>query len=290
MKGADSLWHPRVEADQPVVKSVWSQVTGFPEVELRLLQKRDWRLVISQKWKFEEDILLREARALFFCGLQVMVCAEHVRNARILCLTDSMSCALAFERRRAVNFKLLVQIRKLTSLCLCHQIKFHVRWIASESNCSDGPSRRHDLSQRGSRDFSNNLFRSPTTFYADDSLNDGNEGAMLALPESVLVEPETSSRGGAYDQQHKDPLQDAKTSEYQHNGVPGEYWAGHESVGKGEIRRDDLRGGDQRPRVSEETATHRQPHSDDGRAFRKIPLLPGGSRSEELRSLPQSVA
>ena len=35
VKGADGLWHPRVEADQPEVNSVWSQVTAFPEVELR---------------------------------------------------------------------------------------------------------------------------------------------------------------------------------------------------------------------------------------------------------------
>ena len=93
-----------------------AQVTDFPEVELRLLQKRDWRVVISQKCKFGDDMMLCEARALLR-GLQVMVCAERVRNARILCLTDSMSCALAFERRRARNFKLLEQIRKLTTLC-----------------------------------------------------------------------------------------------------------------------------------------------------------------------------
>ena len=43
-------------------------------------------MVISQKWKFEDDILSGEARALLR-GLQVMVCAEHVRNARVLCLT-----------------------------------------------------------------------------------------------------------------------------------------------------------------------------------------------------------
>ena len=36
-------------------------------------------------------------------------------------------------------------------------IKFHVRWNASESNCSDDPSRRHDSSQHASRDFSNNF-------------------------------------------------------------------------------------------------------------------------------------
>ena len=114
---------------------------------------------------------------------------------------------------------------------------------------------------------------------------------MLARStESVLVEPENSSLGGANNQQHKHPLQDAETSEYQHNGVPGENWAGHERIGKGKIRCDDSQEGDQRPHVSEETATHRQPHSDDGQAFRKIHPLPGGSRSEELRSLPAGLA
>ena len=73
VKGADGLWHSRVEVHQPGVDSVWSQVTDFPEAELRLLQKRDWRVVISQEWKFGDDIFLREARALFR-GLQVMVC------------------------------------------------------------------------------------------------------------------------------------------------------------------------------------------------------------------------
>ena len=76
---------------------------------------------------------------------------------------------------------------------------------------------------------------------------------MLAHPtESVLVEPEDSSRGGAHDQQHKHPLQDAEASEYQQDGIPGEYWTGHERVGEGQIRCDDLRGGDPCPRVSEE--------------------------------------
>ena len=66
--------------------------------------------------------------------------------------------------------KLLVQARRLTSLCLCHLIRFHVRWIASESNCSDDPSRRHDLSHHLSRDFSNNIFESLFSSYADESI------------------------------------------------------------------------------------------------------------------------
>ena len=114
---------------------------------------------------------------------------------------------------------------------------------------------------------------------------------MPARPtESVVVEPENSSRGGAHNQQHKHTLQDAETSVYQQDRVSAEYWNGHERVGEGQIRWDNLRGGDQCPRVSEETATYRQPHSDDGQTFRKIPLLPGSSRSEKLRSLPPGLA
>ena len=40
-------------------------------------------------------------------------------------------------------FKLMVHVRRLTSLCLNRQIEFHVRWIARECNCSDDTSRRH---------------------------------------------------------------------------------------------------------------------------------------------------
>ena len=71
------------------------------------------------------------------------------------------------------------------------------------------PSTRRVISQNNLSD----IF-SPFCADADELLNEGNEGAMLARPtESVLVEPENSSRGGTYDQQHKHPLQDAETSE-----------------------------------------------------------------------------
>ena len=106
-------------------------------------------------------------------------------------------------------------------------------------------------------------------------LNDGNEGAVLARPSL-----QNSSRGGAYDQQHKHPLQDAETW----MSTSWNFWTGHERVGNGQIRCDDLRRGDQCLRVSEETATYRQPH--DGQTFRKIFRLLGSSRSEKLRLLP----
>ena len=106
----------------------------------------------------------------------------------------------------------------------------------------------------------------------------------------VLVEPENSSRGGTYDQQHKHPLQDAETSECQQDGIPEEYWTGHERVGEGQIQCDVLRGKDQCPRgrkrrrlIAKHTATM-------DRHSKKIPLPPGSSCSEKPRSLPPGLA
>ena len=52
-----------------------------------------------------------------------------------------MSVVLSFERCRSRNFKPLVQIRKLNSYALARNIHVAIRWIPSELNGSDEPSR-----------------------------------------------------------------------------------------------------------------------------------------------------
>ena len=64
--GADGLWHPRVEAEQAVVNSVWSQVTDFLEVELSLLQKRDCGVLSSVRNGNSETTSCCARHALFF--------------------------------------------------------------------------------------------------------------------------------------------------------------------------------------------------------------------------------
>ena len=75
----------------------------FPKRELGALQTWSWRVVISQTWYIGEDIFLGEGRG-FLRTLQVMVCLDSVRHARVLWLNSSMSCALFFDWRRARNF------------------------------------------------------------------------------------------------------------------------------------------------------------------------------------------
>ena len=59
-------------------------------------------------------------------------------------LVDNMSVCLSFERRRARSFKVFMLIRKVCGISLALNLKVSFRWIASEANCSDEPSRRFD--------------------------------------------------------------------------------------------------------------------------------------------------
>ena len=133
------------------------------------------------------------------------------------CLTDSMSCALAFERRHAriffncwyryVSWHPSVSDTKLNSTPDESQVRVIVLMTLPEDVTR--PSTRNVISQ--------------TTLLTVCSLNDGNEGAMLSRStESILVEPEISSRVssvGSHDQHQKHPHQVAETSECQQNEI-----------------------------------------------------------------------
>ena len=97
-------------------------------------------------------------------------------------------------------FELLVQIRKLTSVCLCHQIEIP-RQMGSRVKATVPMTLPDDMTrpQHPSRGFSDNIFDSLSSSCADESLTNGNEGAMFArttkfgplraLRESCPLEP-----------------------------------------------------------------------------------------------------
>ncbi len=80
-----------------------------------------------------------EARALVK-SLKRIAMSIFGHDVRQLMLVDNMSVCLAFDRSRARNFPLLVQIRRFASYCLARNIQCSVRWIPSELNNSDSPS------------------------------------------------------------------------------------------------------------------------------------------------------
>ena len=66
------------------------------------------------------------------------------RNSRQLQLGDNMSTVLCFERCRAKDFKILVQVRRDCAYQLARNMHVAFRWVPSEFNSADAPSRRHE--------------------------------------------------------------------------------------------------------------------------------------------------
>ena len=126
-------------AEEYLETAGWEINQDFPEINGSLLA-RDWETVQAGEWARAEHIVHLEARALVK-SFEACLDSCRCRGSRQLMLFDSMSAALAFERGRSRNFKMLRQIRKLYGHALLWNVDVHFRWVPSELNPADGPSR-----------------------------------------------------------------------------------------------------------------------------------------------------
>ena len=118
----------------------WRLDASFPEVPAHQLKSSEWVVARQARWSRPEHIVHLEARALVK-SMEVAVHDCGSFDARQLLLVDSMSAALAFDRCRSRNYRLLRQIRKFCSYSIGCNVGFAVRWIPSEINPADEPSR-----------------------------------------------------------------------------------------------------------------------------------------------------
>ena len=95
--------------------------------------RRNWKINLIRPWRYPDDILIKEARALL-AGLERAVCGAYGGFRKYLCLCDNMSVVLSLARCRAKSFKLLVVIRRIQALCLARGAFCMPRWIPSELN------------------------------------------------------------------------------------------------------------------------------------------------------------
>ena len=72
------------------------------------------------------------------------MCGAYGVRIRQLFLLDNMSLVLCLSRGRARSFEVLVVIRKIYSYCMARGVRPYFRWIPSELNSSDDPSRLRD--------------------------------------------------------------------------------------------------------------------------------------------------
>lgn len=118
----------------------WGLNKDFQEVPSQLLRRDMWTPRLWGRWKHESGILELEARALVM-SLRRIALSIFGHDTRQLLLTDNMSVCLSFDRSRAKNYPLLKQIRIFNAYCLARNISCTIRWVPSELNSADEPSR-----------------------------------------------------------------------------------------------------------------------------------------------------
>ena len=94
-------------------------------------------------WHHAEGIFELESLALLKSLVRIAK-GRFGRDTRQLLLVDNMAVALAFSRARSRNTRVLRIIRKFNAWCLGRNIAASIRWIPSELNSADAPSRYAD--------------------------------------------------------------------------------------------------------------------------------------------------
>ena len=152
-------WKPRTRAlDPDAVRSLprvvdgeylsdvhaeWVKRSGFPEVGQVFVDPAGWEESFSQRLVFEEHITLKEGRA-FLKQFRRAVVDVSQHDSRTLFLVDNMGLALSISKGRATDYCLLQICRRAAALSLASGIHPALRWIPSELNVSDEPSRRFE--------------------------------------------------------------------------------------------------------------------------------------------------
>lgn len=120
----------------------------FDEVPHALLNPNDWSVVWSHPWKHQDNILHTEALALVW-SIEHALSPNRNFGKRILFLADNLPLTLSVCKGRAKSSFLTRPLRKICALALATGSRIHVRWIPSEWNVADQPSRA--LNQWSSR-------------------------------------------------------------------------------------------------------------------------------------------
>ena len=101
---------------------------------------RKWVTVGRHRWRRPITLPVGEARATLYAVKHALRSRESFGRKHLV-LTDSMTAACALGRGRAHTFGLRRVCEQVGALSLCSGCSFHLRWIPSEYNPSDSPSR-----------------------------------------------------------------------------------------------------------------------------------------------------
>lgn len=108
-------------------------------VPLRFLEG-DWKKISNGPWERQEGIPTLEGRAIVWV-MQHLARSSVQHGGKHLILTDSMSCTLALSKGRSSVSPMNRVCRQVGAILLATGMRVSCRWIPSEMNPADGPSR-----------------------------------------------------------------------------------------------------------------------------------------------------
>ena len=159
---------------------------GFREVPHELLKEDNWSVKLMGKWKHRENIYELESLALLKAFSRIAR-GRFGHDTRQLLLVDNMAVCLAFSRCRSKNRRVLNIIRKFSAWSLARNVACAIRWVPSELNAADKPSRTQGIKADP------NTF--PTSYIkADDSKQSEKLGVQLRQPHNISF-ADSESRG-----------------------------------------------------------------------------------------------
>ncbi|CAE7736810.1 unnamed protein product [Symbiodinium sp. CCMP2592] len=113
---------------------------SFPEVHQSLMTPSRWHVLWGSPIRWSDAIHVLEARSVL--GAIKHRCRDSERHGkRITVLNDNLGVVLAVQKGRCANYGILRIIRRIAAHCLATGIRLHVRWVPSEVNVADQPSR-----------------------------------------------------------------------------------------------------------------------------------------------------
>ncbi|CAK0902174.1 unnamed protein product, partial [Prorocentrum cordatum] len=117
--------------------------TEFPEVPEWFAKDSPWCVIAARRWRRTEKILNLEAEAALWAARRISR-DKRLGDHRHLILSDSMAWVCAATKGRGSPWFVLRRCRELYALAIASGCRFVYRWIPSEWNSADAPSRRCD--------------------------------------------------------------------------------------------------------------------------------------------------
>lgn len=130
-----------VDTDVEVSPSLRKAVTS----ELHpIVDQLTWSTIIASPWQRLEHINSLEIRAVS-AAVRWMLTSPSVIGNRALILCDSLVAMYSILKGRSSSRLMLPRLRQLASLVLGSGLQLFVRWIPTEINPADEPSRRYQF-------------------------------------------------------------------------------------------------------------------------------------------------